>query len=386
MVNQADKKNLRYYQIEAVDALLKHRYGLVELPTGAGKSEVILNTIERLSPAITLIVVEGKELLIETIKKVKDRFPTAHVRNWSSSASAREKKNRFVTGDYPTIIVSTYQSFSLNRTAPLLERVSVVFMDEAHKTGSAGSEAFADITKSTPWAYLRVGLTATPFKDKGETMRVLGNTGRVFYRKTLTEMVEEGFLARPVLKQANTWGASFKTWLLARGKTHKVIVFHETIKGVTESEDFYGVEAGVFTHGTDPERDAKLDAFKACIHGILFVTPIVDTGVDIPDCDTIVLREVRGQGQVPIILQNIQRIGRGLRIHKSRITGEYVKNKETLVVVHSDHGVKPDHEHPYEHGRDFSKSLYNALITDRRAFVGYDTQPYNLLPEGGDNT
>jgi superfamily II DNA or RNA helicase len=189
-----------------------------------------------------------------------------------------------------------------------------------------------------------------------------------------------------VLKQANTWGASFKTWLLARGKTHKVIVFHETIKGVTESEDFYGVEAGVFTHGTDPERDAKLDAFKACIHGILFVTPIVDTGVDIPDCDTIVLREVRGQGQVPIILQNIQRIGRGLRIHKSRITGEYVKNKETLVVVHSDHGVKPDHEHPYEHGRDFSKSLYNALITDRRAFVGYDTQPYNLLPEGGDNT
>jgi superfamily II DNA or RNA helicase len=377
LVDEFDKKDLRYYQTEAIAAALKSRYGMIELPTGAGKTEVMFNVIEQLKPAVSVIVVDGKELLSETIDKVKKRFKNVNVRNWSSDATAQQKRNRFVTNDdKATIVVSTYQSFDKNKGVAMLEKASIVFMDEAHRVAA---DTFSAVSKCTPWAYLRIGLSATPFRDSGDTMKVIGNVGRVLYRKTLKELVDQGYLAQPLIQQANLYTTAGREWLRARGKTHKVIVFFEHIKHLVQAQEFFGEDAGVYTHSLDPERDDKVQAFKDCIHGIAFVTPILDCGVDITDVDTIVLWTHEGKGKSQSTVKPIQRIGRGLRKHVCKKTGVFVSDKVTLAVVQSRIGVVDVEDQPATHGKDFRNGTFWTLVSSPRAYADFITEPYNLF-------
>lgn len=377
LVDDFDKKELRYYQTEAIAASLKGRYGMVELPTGAGKTEVMFNVIETLRPALSVIVVDGKELLSETISKVKKRFKNVNVRNWSSDATAQQKKNRFVLNeDKATIVVSTYQSFEKNKGVSMLEKASIVFMDEAHRVAA---DTFSAVTKCTPWAYLRIGLSATPFRDSGDTMKVIGNVGRVLYRKTLKELVDQGYLATPIIKQANLYTTIGREWLRERGRTNKVIVFFEHIKHLVQAEEFFGSDAGVYTHSQDPERDAKIQAFKDCVHGIAFVTPILDCGVDITDVDTIVLWTYEGKGKSQSTVKPIQRIGRGLRKHICKKTGIFVADKTTLAVVQSRIGVVDVEDQPVTSGKEFHNGTFWTLVSSPRAYADFKVDPYNLF-------
>jgi superfamily II DNA or RNA helicase len=79
-----------------------------------------------------------------------------------------------------------------------LASVRALIIDETHH---ARANTIQDISRSCVRAVIKVGVSGTPFRDKGrgDDMEVQAYLGPLVYRKSLTEMVNEGYLVQPVV-------------------------------------------------------------------------------------------------------------------------------------------------------------------------------------------
>jgi len=336
-----------YYQSEAVKAAIAGRYGYVTLPTAAGKTECMAMLIEKLKPRVTLVAVDGSHLLEQTYKTFSNRFPRATIKQWNSTASTRQQKEAAIWyPDEMTIIIASYRSFDKFTGSPIAAAIDLVLMDEIQKITC---EDYAPVVDKTPYAYARIGFSATPFRDDNSTMLVKGHCGPELYVKELKDLVVEGFVAKPVIKVANLFCTRGVWWLINRARTNKVVCFHEqTKKGIATSEMIirnvietwppeykvhgeHFLNTSWFIHSQKKGSVTELAAFANSATGCVFTTPLMDVGVDIPDIDTVILMQVRGQRSGAVV-QNIQRIGRAMRVPPhQRGTG-----KEALVVIQQD--------------------------------------------------
>jgi superfamily II DNA or RNA helicase len=392
VVNSGHFKS-RYYQEEAVDAIIANRFGHVTLPTGAGKTFCMLRTIEKMKLKISLIVVYGEELMGQTYKLAKAYFPRALVKRWDSKATTSQRRDAVLFGaEDQVVIVASYKSFSNYIGSPIIDKIDGVFLDEIQKVSC---KEYKPVVEKTPYAYMSVGFSATPFRDDNETMLVVGYVGREIYRKEIKDLVDEGYLARPVIKMANMFTDEGFWWLIKKSKTRKIVVFHEkksggnrigdTISGGvghtqdtlrliaedwpepyrSEGMEFLKRSAFIFAQ----ERDCReiIANFKTAPNGCVFTTPLMDVGVDIPDISIVILLDVRGKKSGAIV-QNIQRIGRALRRPNEDHT-------QALAVIHDDNNQS--HFQPRKPNK-----LYNCLTQDPRAYAAFDHGDFRLF----DNT
>lgn len=378
-------KTPRYYQLEAVKEAVKHRFGQIVLPTGAGKSEVMCLIIEEMKPKVTLIAVTGTELIDQTYKAIAKRYPRANVKRWDSKATLSQKKHAL--GYSPAdqvIIVTSYETFNKYVGTPLIDNIDLLLMDEIQKISC---ETFSPVVEKTPYVYAAIGFSATPFRDDNETLLVHGLVGRVLYRKSLKELVDEGYLAKPTIKVANIFTPEGLVWLMCQSLKKKIVVFHEQkVGGKWVGTDLKGGvqhTKDVFTHIAEgfkePYRTQALlfieksywlssqvkgcresiADFKKAKTGCVFTTPLMDEGVDIPDISTVVFADVRGKHSGAIV-KNIQRVGRALRRPDD-------SHAEALCLIHST-TKKPT-------------KLYDALTSDHRAFGEFDHGEPAFFPE-----
>jgi superfamily II DNA or RNA helicase len=371
----------RYYQLEARDAAIRSRYGHITLPTGAGKTLTMMLIIEALCPRVTLIAVDGLQLVNQTYDEVCSRFPRADVKRWDSKATTTQKKHAAsLMLENQTIIVASYQSIQNYIGTDILEMADLVLLDEIQKITA---DSYCPVVQKTPYAYSRIGFSATPFRDDNSTMLVVGYTGQELYRKELKELVDEGYLSRPVIKGVNIFSDIGLCWLIERAKHHKVALFHEQAKkGVqttkarlemiakdfspemqAEAQRFF--ESSFFVDSSIKGVRTMLDDYKHGKNGAVFTTPLMDVGVDIPDIDTIILVDVRGKNTGAIV-QNIQRIGRGLRKPVPEKT-------ECLVLVNQETHDGSQPQKPTK--------LYNTLVNDARAFRDFDHGEFRYFSE-----
>lgn len=378
----ADKKELRYYQDEAVSASLKGRYGTIYLGTGAGKTEVFANVIERARPQVSLVVVDGTLLLNQTIATLKRRFPRADIKRWDSKATATQKKNACTFNpNIMTIVVSSYQTFNNYKHESCIDDISHVLMDEIQKIAC---DSYSSVVVYTPYAYSRLGFSATPFKDDNSSINVIGYCGPVLYHKPAHELVTEGYLARPLLKVANLLTPQGFLWLIENSKYHKIVCFHEQkTKGVESTrfaleqlceylpnpeEGRTFLQNSWFTARSDKSATSDIEAFTKAKTGCIFITPMLSAGVDIPDISIVVLMKVRGQATGAMV-ENIQRIGRALRPHipnkVALVVVNQVENKTYLDPVTGE--VKEVLAQPTRPNK-----LYQVLTTDSRAYGDFD--------------
>ncbi|MGW2836403.1 sacsin N-terminal ATP-binding-like domain-containing protein [Streptomyces sp. NPDC001493] len=189
--------------------------GLVELPTGAGKTRVASETVlqlfveGRMSGTVLWIAqsVELCEQAVQTFTTVwrglGDERPLTIGRLWENNV-VHEPDTEC------SVIVATDAKLEAVVKAPdaydWLSRASAVFIDEAHRAG--GSKRYTQILKwlgvdGRSWERPLVGLTATPFKgridDSEQTKELVARFGR---RKipsqsiTYEELSRLGVLAR----------------------------------------------------------------------------------------------------------------------------------------------------------------------------------------------
>ncbi|MEF8853552.1 MAG: DEAD/DEAH box helicase family protein, partial [Haloarculaceae archaeon] len=136
--------DLREYQRRALEAWLDAgRRGVVELPTGSGKTVVAIAAMERLDTP-TLVVVPTVDLLEQWERELAREFDCPVGR-----LGGGEQRVEDVT-------VSTYDSAYL-RAEELGDQFGLVVFDEAHHLGGEGYRSIARLLA----APARLGLTAT---------------------------------------------------------------------------------------------------------------------------------------------------------------------------------------------------------------------------------
>ena len=188
----------RPYQNEAISTALFTKRGVIQAPTGSGKT-FIMAAIATYFPNYNItIVVHTKTLMIQTIKELGKFFPEENI--GQIGEGRREYNTRIsvamiqtVHSDLKSQIPEQYK-----QAAVWTQRLSVVFVDECHHVSSfSGSYANFLIRTLAP---VRIGVTATLPTTEEAKLALEAFIGPVIYEVKMDTLIEEGSLATPRLK------------------------------------------------------------------------------------------------------------------------------------------------------------------------------------------
>lgn len=178
-------KTLRDYQNDSVDAFMRYKSGVLQLPTGAGKTEIFFEILRRLK-CRTLFVVNRKELLVQTKKRLKDTLGIeAGVIGYGEH----------MTSD---VTIATIQTLSKNLKAlkSYLASVNFVVFDEVHHVPALSYWKLSHYLTS---AVYRLGLSATPWRFDGNDMYIEAICGKKCYSLDPQKLIDEGYLMKPTI-------------------------------------------------------------------------------------------------------------------------------------------------------------------------------------------
>lgn len=341
---------LRDYQLRVVQLALAKSRGLVEFPTGAGKTvtaaSIIKEFLKRL-PKIRVIFVVPRVLLCEQTAEsfVKAGMPRESVGILGGAHSDYDKQ----------ITVSTVQTLysGLKRrnseTQDLLSSIGLVIFDEVHHLSS---DSWIRVAGSCDAPY-RYGLSASLWEDPNEiafTDRFfIGLTGDVLLRIPTSYLISRGFLAKLHVMHIELPHISIPVWdwhkVYARGVTEneslnqcaanlakvmyerssRVLVLVQQIKHgekILEKLNNLNVPAIFFKGGNevkkrynqDPEvwpYERLSDYVSSNDASITIATGVLGEGVDLPVVDTLILASGMKKFR-PLV----QKLGRVLRPKK----------------------------------------------------------------------
>ena len=353
------KVKLRDYQLEAIQAALKNTWkglwfprGVLQISTGGGKTETAIAMVEMMPNVPTLFLVHRKDLLHQTAKRFEEYGIKVSIigdGKWETS----------------NITIATIQSLLSKKTEKdpsrldFLKEIEQVFFDECHHIAATVQKGntFVHLSNLLPNAYMRWGLTATPFmKDEYSNLLLEGASGSVLYTKSSTELIKEGYLTPPKIKMITTakdmdipndWPDCY-TMGIVYNKDRNLRIVEEAcnakapvlilVQQVRHGKNLLNIfkEKNVKVTMLSGEDDSSvritgMDMMKKGELDILISTTIFDEGIDIPSIQTLILA---GAGKS--LIKGIQRLGRGLRKAEGKVElsvidfYDYITNKLRL--------------------------------------------------------
>ena len=178
---------MRNYQEQATNALIESGgHGAIELPTGSGKTLIIMNLLKRY-PVKTLIITPYTNITTQLRKDLESAFGVANV---GQLGDGRKKVDKLFT-------VANAQSATKitpgSKEWEVLSKCKMVIFDESHMVPA---ESFKNICLNgvAGNSKLRFFLSATQTRTDGSDLLLKGITGPVVFRKTYKELAEEKFL------------------------------------------------------------------------------------------------------------------------------------------------------------------------------------------------
>lgn len=312
-------KRCRPYQSEAVEAVIKtwQRFNscMLTMATGGGKTLTAAEISSKVKTAGRILFLANRnELCTQPLEVFAEQ--TGIIPGLEKAESYASLESQIVIGSVQTLC----RKPRLERFPP--NHFQFVFADEAH---GAIAESWKRIFAHFKDAKL-CGITATPFRADSKKLSDIFETEA--YRKDLLSLVNDGYLVDPDhvdrlsvaisladvrvkrtvegidydLQDAADVIAPYFDEIAKELKTshaHKHILAFLPL--VASSQKFveacrrHGLNA-VHVDGEDPEREAKLEAFKAGQISLLSNSNLLHTGVDIPSCDcTLNLRPTRSK-------------------------------------------------------------------------------------------
>lgn len=185
---------MRYYQKDAVEALINARHGAISLPTGAGKSLIILNLCKELGLK-TVVVTPSKAI---TNQLYKD-FVQFLGKKWVGKyGDGKKELNKLITICVAQSLVRLKEDTD---DWNFFNEAKVLIWDESHTTpADTFDKVCIGVLKNCLYRFF---LSATQIRTDGSELLLRGITGPIVYAKEFKELVEEGFLKRPVFKIFN---------------------------------------------------------------------------------------------------------------------------------------------------------------------------------------
>lgn len=169
---------LRDYQQQALDDILKRDFGTVSAPTGSGKTVIALAAIAaRMQPA--LIVVHTRELAEQWIDRIETFLgvPAGEV--------GVVGNGRRVIGERVTVALVQSLYKVADQVAP---HVGHLILDECHR---APSRTFTEAATAFDCRYM-LGLSATPWRRDGLSRLIFWHLGDVVHKIDKTPLIESG--------------------------------------------------------------------------------------------------------------------------------------------------------------------------------------------------
>jgi superfamily II DNA or RNA helicase len=319
---------LRPYQAEAVERMLRGVQGVVVMPCGGGKTVAGTAAIGAIDQP-TLVVVHTHDLLEqwrETIRRILG-VEAGVVAEGACDPSA-------VT----VATVQTLVRLPFDRLDALAARFGCVIVDEAHH---APASTFQAVLSRMPARY-RYGLTATPQREDGLTSLLDLTLGERLFEVSYAELVAQGYLDSPEVRPVyssfsfdyagpddhqacmsalvdNAERNDLVADLAAREARdgHSVLVLSgrvEHCRCLARLIGEHGVRAEVLVGAVKkPERRRILDELRGGQLLVVVASTLADEGLDVPRLDRIVLAfPGRTKGRTA------QRIGRLMRPHPDK--------------------------------------------------------------------
>lgn len=191
--NISSKYELRDYQSNAIKSIIFDGCGrgLLELPTGSGKSFVIANFINTLlnqydANLKTLIYVPNKQLVEQFYKDLLDYGYDA--KDLCKLTGGIKTKN--INKDAKIIIGNRQYLFN---NSELIPKVDVLIADECHQI-APNSSSYDFIEKIN--CKIKVGCSGTIPRDKYHRLTLIGLFSRIFYTEDVVKLQKEGYLTK----------------------------------------------------------------------------------------------------------------------------------------------------------------------------------------------
>ena len=344
---------LREEQVLAIQKAMNYKRGILQLPTGSGKTEIMCSLIASLKSCInytptTLILEPTINLVNSTIK----RFQKYNI-SVCSYSSNRSIKKFTVNISHPSSLCN-----DLEKNPDLLKDVSVVLCDEAHHLKAS---SYQTPLQSATNSNIVIGLSASAITQEhvgftdirdysiNETY-VIALTGPLLMNITTSKMVGDR-LAMPILfmlkcvhwnplpsNDPSNWRevvdfhleSEDRNKLIVQAssvfcsKGRKILILVNTIRwaqnllklffevGINVGASYGGGYFESFDGKSFNEDKSIIDSFIKGELNILIGTTHLYEGADIPNLDVIVLG-FGGDGE----RTQIQGVGRALRITKN---------------------------------------------------------------------
>ncbi len=310
---------LRPYQEAAVQAALKHRAGVIVVPTGGGKTVIAMALAAALQTQ-TLFIVHTRELLRQTIESA-ERF--------LGIEAGVIGAGHFKPAPFTVALVQTLTRRELDEVA---DQFGLIIVDEAHH---APAQSYCELLPAFP-ARFRIALTATPYRKDGMQELLWMHFGDIIYQVQKTDLEEHGRLLIPAFYPIKTaffyeYNDDFPamiTSLCRDSARHKLII--DTIEQthrpggcslvlterIDHARDLYASLqkrqlSAVLLHGklSNQARKDSLEQLRNRQAEILVATlPLIGEGWDHPPLDTLYMTVPNGNRT-----KTTQALGRILR-------------------------------------------------------------------------
>lgn len=176
---------MRPYQKEALEALVKVGHGAIELPTGSGKSLIIMNLLKYYGLK-AVIVTPRKQITTQLYKDIQSAFGKKYVGQYGGGAKSFNKQFTVTTAQSLVRLEEGSEQYEAFAGA------DVVIFDESHTTPAATFQKICNGVLSD--AKLRFFISATQRSNNGTELLLEGITGPVVYRRSFRELADLGYL------------------------------------------------------------------------------------------------------------------------------------------------------------------------------------------------
>lgn len=203
---QKPKHDMRYYQREAVEALMSDSRGQAVLSTGSGKSFLMLNLVKKMG--LQTLIICPSSLIGD---QLYDDF---------ASALSRRQVGMFGSGkkEVKQITVGLYQS--VTRNIEVFKNTELIVVDESQTIASNSLTAISRGLSHVPYFY---SVSATNWRADGKTPEIYAASGNVKYTFDTLRAISEGFLSQPVfiIREVPSSGKEYE--LKQKNYTHHVV-------------------------------------------------------------------------------------------------------------------------------------------------------------------
>jgi superfamily II DNA or RNA helicase len=321
----------RYYQTDAMNLTDTQNRGVFVMGTGAGKTLTSAMIIEK-RKLPTLFITPDTGLREQAFRDYSKWFGPSKVDTKIENTSA-------------PIIISNIQALT-NKDPKFFARFNMLMVDEFHH---AAAKTYKQINQTCLNAYYRYGFTGTFVRTDGADLEMYGVLSNIIFRKTTSELINEGFLVRPYItistldmSELNARGTGKRRLNMNYKDAYNYVIkyepFHKKVAQIAEQKSKEGkqtlilvrrkehgrvlrdlIGGSFYLSGDDKssDREKVKRAFVEKRIKTLIATNIFGEGQDIPSID--VLINARAEKTE---IQTSQGIGRALRKHKDKDKAE----------------------------------------------------------------